>query len=623
MNGHAVMIQSAASACRPRRRLSVSEWADAHRVLSSKASSESGPWRTKRTPYLKEIMDCLSLHSSVQRVVVIKSAQVGLTEVALNFVGYVIDHAPASMLVVVPTLEVRDRWIMQRLHPMLRETPVLIGHFDAKRSRDSANSKDIKDFTGGMLVLSGANSPSSLRSMPIRYVVNDELDAFPWDAKGEGDPLGLIRARQSNFPRRKELNISTPTIKEASRIDEEYEKSDQRRYHVPCPECGDLLILRWQNLSWDNALTRAWYICEHCGSEIEEHHKPRMLADGRWVPGNPSSTVRGYHINGLYAPIGLGFSWIELARQWKDSQDDPSKLKRFINTVLGEAWEDRSRDIKPNALMERSEPYPLRTVPPGCMIITAGVDTQDDRLSVQLLGWGRQETCWVLDWVELPGNPAQAQVWNRLTELLTTPLHNRNGVELHVQATAIDSGGHHTHDVYRFVRSQAAKRLMAIKGANTPGKPILSGRPTAQDINWRGKTIKKGVHLWTLGVDTAKHALFGRLNADAGTEPSGRKVRFSEQLPTEYFDQLTSEAFDPEKNRWVRRRGRRNEGLDTWVYGYAAAMHPELRVHAMRQKDWERLEQMLLPADDPDKPVTKVKIKEQEQKPNRSRRLIR
>ena len=260
--------------------------------------------------------------------------------------------------------------------------------------------------------------------------------------------------------------------------------------------------------------------------------------------------------------------------------------------MLGESWEDRSRDIKSNALKDRAEPYKLRSVPPGCLLLTAGVDTQDDRLSVQILGWGRKETCWVIDWVEIFGNPARPELWGSLTELLNQPLAAASGAELFIQATAIDTGGHHTHDVYHFVRSQSARRLMAIKGANVPNKPILAGKPIAQDINRRGKIIKRGVHLWTIGVDTAKHALFGRLHADTNIEPSGRRVRFSDQLPDEYYNQLTSEAFDPEKNRFVKRRGRRNEGLDTWVYGYAAAMHPEIRIHTMNIRDWERLEVM-------------------------------
>lgn len=608
-NGYRLYAQAFAQAARPRHRLTLPEWSDAHRMLSAKASSEPGRWRTSRTPFLREIMDCLSAASTVQSVVLKKAAQVGGTEVGLNWIGYTIEHDQAPMLVVVPTLEVRKRWVRQRLGPLLTETPEIAAIFDGRRSRDATNAEDIKDFPGGMLVLGGANSPASLASMPIKRTLLDDVDRFPWEVGEEGDPIGLIRERQKTFTDRKELLVSTPTIKDASRIDEEYEDSDQREYHVPCPHCGDGLVLKWANLRWNKTLTRAWYICEHCGVEIDEHYKPAMLAAGRWIARHPerSARKRGYHINGLYSPIGLGFSWLELAQTWQRCHDDPPKLKRFINTTLGESWEDRSRDVKPHVLLERAEAYRVRTAPPGCLLLTAGVDTQDDRLSIQILGWGRGETCWVIDWLELPGNPARAELWLMLAELLTTPVTNAYGRELPIQATAIDSGGHHTHDVYWFTRGtdlppgRRPRRLMAIKGANTPSKPVLATRPTPVDVNRRGRVLKHGAAVWTVGVDTAKHVLTGRLFADGGVEPGARRVRFAGDLPPEYYDQLTSEAFDPEKNRWVKRRGRRNEGLDTWVYGYAAAQHPELRVHTMRKRDWDRLAAQLEP--DTEKPA--------------------
>jgi phage terminase large subunit GpA-like protein len=612
--GYQALLDAVSQACKPRRKLTVSEWADAHRMLSSKGSSEAGPWKTSRTPYLREIMDCLSDRSPVKRIVVIKSAQIGASEAGLNWIGFTMDHSPCPMLVVLPTLEVRKRWVRQRLDPMLSETPALASIFDAKASRQSSNSEDIKDYPGGMLVVGGANSPASLASMPIGRVICDEVDRFPWQVGQEGDPLGLIDERTKTFPRRKVLLISTPTIKDASRIDEEYQRSDQRKYHVPCPHCHESIVLKWQNLRWDTGAKHAWYICEECGCEIQEHFKPAMLANGRWVPANPDSAVRGYHINALYAPLGLGYSWAEMSREWLACHDDPPKLKRFVNTTLGEVWEDRSRDIKPNALMERAEGYKTRTAPPSCLVLTAGVDTQDDRLELQILGWGRNETCWVIDYLVLPGDPSKPEVWMRLAEILNTPICNAYGHDLLIQATAIDTGGHHTHDVYNFVRSKACRRLMAIKGSNTPSKPILAGRPSDQDINWRGKVIKNGVKLWMIGVDTVKHMLLNRLAADAGQPAESRRIRFSQDLPADYYDQLVSEAFDPEKNRWVKRRGRRNEGLDTWVYACAAAHHPEIRVHVMRDRDWDKLTVMLEPTELPAVPVGEAAKPESEVK---------
>lgn len=598
-DARAILFAALGGACKPRQALSVSQWADAHRKLSPKASSRPGDWRTSATPFLREPMDCLSERSPVQRLVIIKCTQMGGTEVGLNWIGYVMDHCPAPMLVVVPTIEVRRRWGLQRLEPMLRETPPLKRIMGALKTRDSSNGQDIKDYPGGMLVLGGANSAASLASMPVRYALCDEVDRFKWELAGEGDPLGLIENRLKAFPRRKMALISTPTVKGASRIEEEYEKSDRRRYHVPCPHCTEKLVLQWKNLQWNATVTHVVYVCEHCGAEIEEHHKQAMLAAGVWIAENPDSKTRGYHINALYAPPGLGLTWPELVRDFLDARQDPVKLKRFINTQLGETWEDRSRDVRPNVLAQRAEPFKLREIPPGCLILTCGVDTQDDRLSVQLLGWGANETNWILDWVELPGNPGREELWLKLTQLLVMPLTNSYGKSMRIEATAIDTGGHFTHEVYAYVRSRAAPRLMAVKGASVPGKPVLAGRPVPQDINLRGKVIKNGVSLWTVGSDTAKHALYNRLVGDQGADVGGRRIHFSNELPAEFYDQLVSEVFDPERNKWVRRRGRRNEGLDTWCYGFAAAHHPEIRVHALRPADWSRLARVLEPQPEP------------------------
>ena len=537
-------------------------------------------------------MDDLSDSSATQRVVVMKSTQVGLTEVGLNWIGYHIARGLGPMLVVVPTLEVRKRWVLQRLHPMLADTDVLRA-LSTRRTRDSANAEDLKDFPEALLVLSGANSTSSLQSMPIRHVICDEVDDFPWQLGGDGDPLGLIQRRTANQPRRKVLLISRPTIRGASRIEEEYHASDQRRYLVPCPECGHYQPLVWSNLIWDKALTSARYACAECGIEFGESNKPAMLAAGRWVAQEPNRPTHGYHINGLYAPIGLGLSWLELARDWVAAQTDPTKLRRFINTALGEAWEDRSREIKAHRLIERAEPYQLRQVPPGCLVVTAGVDTQDDRLAVVLVGWGDNDVAWILDWVQFFGNPGRSELWAELTAFLNMPVVNSYGREVKISAAAIDSGGHYTHEVYSYCRTHhQRKNVIPIKGANTPGKPIL-GRPTAVDITIRGRSHRRGVKLYPVGTDTAKHALASRLRADEDQAPEDRRLRFSEQLESDFYDQLTAEIFDPVRNKWVVRKGRRNEALDCFVYASAAAHHPAVRVHAKRPRDWANLAKIL------------------------------
>lgn len=622
-----VMADVAARVFAPRRRLTVSQWADEHRILTSKASSEPGRWRTARVPFAREIMDCLSVTSPVRSVSLMKAGQIAGTEIALNWSGYVMDHAPASMLVVVPTLDVRERWVKQRFDPMLEATPKLAAIFDPKRRRARANSEGIKDYPGGMLIFGGANSSASLASMPIKYSINDEIDSFPWEVGDEGDPLELIRTRQKTFRHRKELNVSTPTIKGASRIEGLYLEGDQRRYHVPCPHCNDLLVLHWSanaeephhgHLKWsiDPATKEpkdVAYVCGHCGSEIEEHHKPEMLRElgyggsARWIARMPSRAARSYHLNGLYAPLGLGLRWSEMVAKWLKAQGDNTKLKAFINLDLGEPWEDRSNSINHKTLAERAEAYTLREVPPGCLILTCGIDVQGDRLELQLLGHGRGRVTWTVDYHVIPGDPARtldaaSRGEGPLANYLATPLVNRFGRELRIEASAIDTGGHHTQEVYNYVRAaknlpqeRRPRRLMAIKGANKPSKPILAGRPEAQDVNWRGRIIKGGVLLWMIGTDTAKQLLNDRLKSDIERDAAARLVRFSSQLPEEFYQQLTAEVFDPERNKWVKLRGRRNECLDTWIYGTAAAYHPDLRIHAMQARDWTRLELLLEP----------------------------
>lgn len=613
-DGRAIFFEALASACRPVKRLLVSQWADKYRKLSSKASSEPGDWRTSRVPPAREIMDCLSVRSPVRSVSIMKAAQVFGTEIALNWIGYIISHAPASLLVVVPTLDVRKKWVRQRLDPLLIETPVLAEKVNAKKRRDGGNSLEMKEFPGGLVIIGGANSAESLRSMPIKFAINDELDGFPWEVgkgdKKEGDPHELVRARQRNFSRRKELNISTPTVKDASRIEQLFELGDQRYYHVPCPHCGeyqrlvfregDVRRLEWTTHPQTKEVTAVWYTCRANACVIEEHHKSAMLERGKWVATHPERKDRSYHISALYSPLGLGLTWMEIAQMWLRAQSDKTKLQIFINTVLGEVWEDRTSDLPYQVIAQRAEPYQLREIPAGCLVLSCGVDTHPDRLEVQVIGHGRGGRTWGgIDWVQFYGSPAcepTEGVWAELTKYLNTPFENSHQRKLTIEATLIDSGGHNTHDVYNYCRSRAARRLMAGQGANKSGKPILTSRAKPQDVNWRGKVVKKGVMLWTVGTDAAKSWLFNRLHNDTGAAPDERRIHFSNALPEEYFKQLTSEAFDTVRNRWVLRRGRRNESLDTFGYALAASQHPEVRVHTYKDAQWDALERLLEPA---------------------------
>lgn len=572
---------------RPRPVTMVSDWADKYRILSSKASGEPGQWRTSRTPYLREIMDCLSTSSPVQRVVMQFGAQIGKTEAAMNWIGYVMHHAPAPMLVVVPTLEVRKRWVRQRLDPMLSESPVIRSLLDGRRQRDSGNSEDLKDFPGGMLVVGGANSPASLASMPIRYVVCDEVDRFPWEVGQEGDPLGLIDERTKSFPRRKILLVSTPTVKGLSRIEGEYERSDMRQYHVPCPHCGQYQVLRWKHpdgrygLTYLKGTDRVVYACAHpdCGAYIDEHHKTHMLEHGKWMARHPERPVRGYQLSGLYSPLGLGFTWAELWAKWQHIHGDTAALKRFVNTTLAETWEEQSEGIEDIALIARREVYP--DVLP-VLARTAWVDVQGNRLEMSVVDWGEGEECWLHDHIIIPGDTAQQDVWDTLADEV-------DGAN--IDALGVDSGYNATQ-VHAFV---AGKRwAYATKGIDGMQRPIV------QDAVTRAQRLRKQkrsqVSVEPVGVDNAKALLFARLKQDKsgpGTIHFPQKPAFDD----EYFAQLTAEKLVTKYKgtrpvqQWVQTR-KRNETLDCLVGNLAVlriAIDLKLRVQKQSKKPGRNL----------------------------------
>lgn len=578
----------------PPPRLGVRDWADQRRRLPTKGASEPGPWRTSRTPFLGEIMDVLSPDHPSRRVVFVKSAQVGGTEVGLNWIGWIIDTQRAPMMAVQPTLEMAERWSKQRLQAMIDVCPTLRGKIAPARSRDSGNTTLLKEWPGGVAIISGANSAAGLRSMPARYLFCDEIDAYPLELEGEGDPIKLAEARTATFPRRKMLLVSTPTIETLSRIWREWTASDQRHYHVPCPHCGERQVLEWDNLRWpEHHPEQALYHCSGCGAGIPEHQKTSMLANGHWIPTYPERSVPGFHVNGLYTPIGLGLSWAELAREWEEVKHDAARAKTFRNIRLGLCVSDPSERLDLEELRDRAEPYALRTIPPGCLLLTAGVDVQKDRWAALVLGHGRNGVQWVIDYVEIPGDPARREDWSRVDDLLAQPILNSYGFPLRVSTAAVDAG-YLTDDVLHYTRTRRGRNVIAIKGSATPNRPIL-GRPSKVDLRRSGTPIKGGAELWQVGVDTAKAELFARLAGDRQRVlPGERLVHFPTGLDESFYSQLTAEVWDPSRRRWVKVRPR-NEALDTWCYALAAAHHPGLRVHTWREPQWARLEAALEP----------------------------
>ena len=581
---------------RPEQPLTVSEWADKHRRLSSKASAEPGPWRTNRTPYLREPMDCLSSTSPVQRVVMMFAAQTGKTEAGANWLGYVIDHAPGPMLLVQPTVEMAKRLSKQRLESLITETPVLAEKIAPSRSRDSGNTMFAKDFPGGMMLLTGSNSATGLRSTPCRYIFCDEIDAFPSDVDGEGDPVSLAEKRATTFARRKILLTSTPTVKDFSRIEAEYERSDQRRFYVPCPCCSVMQWLKWPQLKWENnEPATAAYECEVCHERFAEIHKPAMLRKGEWRATAPSNgKTAGFQLSGLYSPLGW-LSWADMVDDFLRAKADAPMLKSFVNTRLAETWEeDFASKVSADGLLDRCEHYEAAMVPEGGLALTVGVDVQDNRLAISVWAWGREEEGWLLDHQEIYGDPSRQELWKQLDEVVLREWPQAVGPAMRPDVVAIDSGGHFTAEVYQYARERARQGVVAIKGQSQRGKPPI-GKGSKVDVNHQGRTLKRGAVVYLVGGDTVKTTLFGRLKHN---EQGAGFLHFHMGTTGEYFEQLTAEKQVLRYNRggfptreWVKKPSARNEALDCLVYAYAAMNLMYQRFD--RRTIWDQLEKRL------------------------------
>jgi phage terminase large subunit GpA-like protein len=599
--------------CAPPPNLTVTEWAEANRVLSAKDSAEPGPYRIRRTPYAREPQDCLGARSQIEEVVLMWGAQTSKTTVGTNWIGYTIDHNPGPIMVLWPTINVAKRNSRQRLTPMFDATPSLRRKVAERKAKDEANTMLLKDFAGGVLAIVGANSGSDLSSMPMRDIFMDEVDRFPVDIPGEGKPSELAEARQTTYPRRKRLKTSTPTIRHLSDIESAFEASDKSRYHVPCPHCGELQPLEWgsdkpHGLKWDKDETgkvirsSIRYVCRVYGCEIQEHHKTKMLADGRWVAENPGAQdgkVRGFHLSSLYSPLGW-LSWYDLVRQWVAAmaalaKGDPSKLRVFINTRLADTYEDQGEKANESDLRKRAADIPLRVVQWGHFVNTMSVDVQVDRLHIHIWAWGRGMRRQLVDRHVIYGNPALAESeaespWADLTEYRRTPVLHVSGQDAPLLGCMIDSSnGNHTQAIYAYARAHKGERVMAVKGQSVAGKAIV-GKPTLQEVNWRGDKVKKGVSLWPIGTDVAKTEIYGRLRV---ATPGPGYVLISRHVHPETFEQITSErlvtkydARGRSKREWVKPAGKANEDLDCAVYGLACAHWAG--IDRWKEGDWSK-----------------------------------
>lgn len=585
----------------PPPRLSVSEWAEKHRILSGKSTSESGPWRNDRTPYLVEIMDRLSPHDPHEFVVFMKGSQIGGTECGNNWAGYVMHHAPGPFLYVMPNLDDAAFTSEQRIETLIEESPVLselVSNPDNKtKGRPAGNSKLRKTFPGGILKLVGSNSSKGLRSMPARWVYMDEVDEYPDKVGNQGDPIALIQVRSRTFWPRKFFATSSPTVKGRSKIANLYEQTDKRRYFVPCPECGHYQVIDWKRITWKTdedgqvITDSVGMACDGCGVVIGEHHKQDMLRRGEWRATTKGRTgYVGYHLSALYSPLGW-YSWVEAVREFlhakhrADTFRDYEPLKVWTNTALAETWEEEQGQKLPWLhIKKRAGGYDIGTVPERALMLCAGIDTQDDRLEAVVRGWGYGEESWLIHHGVFWGDPETAEPWDQLDEMLRRGWPHESGALLHIVSAAIDSRGHKTQAVYNYARDRHPL-VIPIAGQTQPGKPAI-GRPRLVDVAFGGEVVKEGVQLWPVGSDTIKSVIYGRLRLET---PGPAFMHYPHGLNDEFFRQLCGERLvtkhvrGTEVQQWVQTYPR-VEALDCEVYAYAAAVRAGLQ-----HMDWEEL----------------------------------
>jgi len=557
----------------PPPRMTVSEWADRNRRLSPEASAEPGPWKTDRAPYQREMMDAVC-DPVIEDVTLDTSSQVGKTEILNNIIGYYMDLEPCPILDIQPTLEMADTWSTDRLAPMLRDTPSLKGKVADVKSRSGENKIRHKKFPGGHLTVAGANSPASLAARPIRIAIFDEVTRFPQSAGKEGDPMKLGEKRTVTFFNRKKIRASSPGIEGYCRITDEYEKSDRREYWVPCPHCGKSHLLTWNDTTqmhvvWETDSDgvhhpeTAALACPDCGCLAGDADLPGMLKAGEWRKRAPwVKKHAGFKINELYSPWR---KFAETVHDFLDAKDDPELLKVWINTALGEVWRDAKDISDVQVLLDRRENYNAEMVPYDGVVITAGVDVQDDRLEVEVVAWGNDYESWSLEYRVFPGDPATGALWNTLDEFLMKTYLHENGLRLRIVAAGVDTGGHHTREAYAFCKDRLGRRIFALKGDGGQGKPLAS-RPSKSNI---GK-----VNLFRVGVDTAKDTF--RANIVKDKEGPGF-CHFPAGYGRDYFEQLLAERPVPKRKNgrvirsWqLKKPGMRNEALDCRVYAMAA-----------------------------------------------------
>ena len=513
---------------------------------------------------------------SIAEVVIMAGAQLGKSEALLNVIGYHIEHDPCPMLMLQPSLDMAQAFSKDRITSgLLNTTPTLRGKVKDPRARDANNTTMHKIFPGGSISLVGANSPSGLASRPVRICLADEVDRYPVSAGNEGDPIDLARKRTSTFWNRKMIMCSTPTNKNQSRIEAAFENTDKREYYVPCTDCGHHQVMEWKNVHWQKDQPEtACYVCEECGSAWDDAARGRAIRRGEWRATAPFVGRAGFRLSGLCSP------WTPLASavsEFLQAKKLPETLRVWVNTYLGQSWEEDSERLDDFQISTHREDYSSDELPAEVVFLTAGVDVQDSYLEMEIVGWGRDEETWSVEYKTFYGDPASAQVWAELDSYLTLTFSTEDGRELDIKATAIDTGGHHTQAVYKFCKPRIGRRIFAIKGVGGEGKPIV-GRPSTNNH------IK--CKLFPIGVDTAKETVYSRLKIK---EIGPGYCHFPKHYTDEYFAMLTAEKVVKRyrkgfhRREWIKVR-QRNEALDCRVYALAALSIVGVNVNIIAQR---------------------------------------
>jgi len=562
---------------RPPPDMTISQWADAERILPGNSSSERGNWNTSRTPYLEEIMDELSPQSPAEDVVFMKPSQIGGSEIIINAALYYTKYDPGPLGIFQTTETTASRFTKQRLAPSL-----VAMEYDKLLTGDS---QYFKEFPGGSMITGWSNSAANLRSMPLRVTLSDEVSGWVEDCEGEGDPCDLITARTENFPGKKRYWCSTPGVDGACRITMKYLEGDQREYRVPCPWCGELHAWKWESLVWDKDVdgksvpSTVRMRCPHCAHEYRENLKTELMskaAGAKWVATNPGGRFPSFGLNALYSPLGW-FSWEKMVREFLSALGVLSKQKAWTNNRKGEAWQVEGMTVDGDNLYSRREDYNAE-VPDGVLLLTAGIDTQDNRLEVEIVGWGKGYESWGIKYQVIRGNPTQPQVWEDLDRILGAPYLTEDGQALYVAAALQDAMGHHTDEVYRYTKAREYRRIFACQGRSGFTRPVLGklSNNTQKAAKTRMGAARVGALLAPVGTDTVKDQLFTWLKLEERA-PGYCHFPKSDDYGEDYFRQLTAEK-KVKKYRnslisWeykLRTAGIRNEALDCRVYARAA-----------------------------------------------------